>query len=186
MIGKKLRLHRIFTTGGTVALMMLAVTVTARAGEQPAGEPMAANGMDIQGIFLQAVKMEPAMSGQDAAKSDIHLEADIHAARGNENGFAAGEWIPYLAVDYTLAKTGSDWTAGGTLRPMVASDGPHYGANVTLDGPGEYTVRFDIKPPSANGFMRHTDRETGVAPWWKPFAYEGSFVFAGTGKKGGY
>ncbi len=69
---------------------------------------------------------------------------------------------------------------------MVASDGPHYGANLALDGPGEYTVTFHIRPPEDNGLLRHFDRETGVAPWWKPFSYEGRFVFAGTGKKGGY
>ena len=34
--------------------------------------------------------------------------------------------------------------------------------------------------------MCHYDKETGVGPWWKPFDYKGSFVFAGTGKKGNY
>lgn len=34
--------------------------------------------------------------------------------------------------------------------------------------------------------MRHVDKETGIGPWWNPFAYEGSFVFAGTGRKGAY
>ena len=35
-------------------------------------------------------------------------------------------------------------------------------------------------------FGRHTDRLTGVRPWWKPFEVEYDFVWAGLGKKGGY
>jgi len=34
--------------------------------------------------------------------------------------------------------------------------------------------------------MRHTDKETGVGPWWKPVDFHGDFKFVGTGKKGGY
>ena len=164
----------------------LIAAMPALAGEQPAGDPIDRHGMEIAGIFLQAVKMEPAMAGQEAEGADIHLEADIVALPGNENGFAAGAWVPYLAVDYTLTRKGSDWKTTGKLHPMVASDGPHYGANVKLDGPGEYHVKFDIAPPSANGFLRHYDKETGVGPWWEPFTYDGDFIFAGAGKKGAY
>ncbi|MDY6841938.1 MAG: iron transporter [Pseudomonadota bacterium] len=32
----------------------------------------------------------------------------------------------------------------------------------------------------------NADRGTGVAEWYKPFSLEYDFVFAGTGKKGGY
>lgn len=167
-------------------LLVFGLATAALAGEQPAGERAERNGMEIRGVFLQAVLMEPAMHGQEAEASDIHLEADIAALPGNENGFEAGAWVPYLDIDYRLARKRSEWTAAGKLHPMVASDGPHYGANVKLDGPGEYTVAFDIRPPSVKGFLRHIDKETGVAPWWEPFTYEGSFVFAGTGKKGEY
>lgn len=178
------RLMRMITNCVPAAALLL--SVPALAGEQPAGDPIERNGMEIAGIFLQAVKMEPAMAGQEAEAADIHLEADIVALPGNENGFAAGAWVPYLDVKYTLTRKGSDWRSTGTLFPMVASDGPHYGANVKLDGPGEYHVTFDIAPPSANGFLRHFDKETGVGPWWKPFTYNGDFIFAGAGKKGGY
>jgi uncharacterized protein involved in high-affinity Fe2+ transport len=164
---------------------LIVLATAARAGEQPAGEPAEMNGMAIRGVFLQAVLMAPAVPGQEAEASDIHLEADIAALPGNAHGFEAGEWVPYLDIDYRLAKKGSEWTAAGKLTPMVASDGPHYGANVKMDGAGEYTVAFAIRPPT-DGFLRHVDRETGVAPWSEPFTYEGGFVFAGTGKKGGY
>ena len=156
------------------------------AGENPAGEPVEINGMKVAGVYLQPVEMEPAMAGQEAAKTDIHLETDIHALKGNENGFAAGEWIPYLAISYQLTKKGSAWKSAGPLLPMIASDGPHYGANVKLDGPGQYALSFHISPPHGHVFMRHTDKETGVGPWWQPFDYQGEFKFVGTGKKGGY
>lgn len=169
------------------ALLLLAATFgPALAAEQPAGEPIEINGMQVMGIYLQPVVMEPATPDQDATKTDIHLEADIHAAAKNANGFAEDDWIPFLAVDYQLTKKGSDWKARGVLLPMVASDGPHYGANVKLDGPGAYELIFHIAPPSAHGFMRHTDKETGVGPWWSPFDYKGAFNFVGTGKKGAY
>jgi uncharacterized protein involved in high-affinity Fe2+ transport len=35
-------------------------------------------------------------------------------------------------------------------------------------------------------FGRHTDKETGVAEWFKPFTLEWDFVYSGIGKKGGY
>ncbi len=164
----------------------LAAPGESRAGEQPAGVPVERDGMQVMAVYLQPVEMEPAMPDQDPAKSDIHLEADIHALAKNANRFPEDSWIPDLTVTYKLSKKDSAWTAGGELHPMVASDGPHYGANVKLDGPGAYQLIFEIAPPSAHGFMRHIDKETGVAPWWKSFQYKGEFKFVGTGKKGGY
>ena len=35
-------------------------------------------------------------------------------------------------------------------------------------------------------FGRHTDRATGVRPWFKTFDVEWEFTYAGVGKKGGY
>jgi len=174
---------------GALALITLVLTSMARlvlADEFPAGEPVEKSGLEIAGVYLQAVEMEPAMSGQEPGETDIHLEADIHATDGNSHGFAEGDWIPYLVIDYTLGKGGSDWTKSGMLHPMIASDGPHYGANVALDGPGLYRVSFRIHPPAGDHFMRHTDKETGIAPWWNTIDYAGDFKFIGTGKKGDY
>lgn len=164
----------------------------ALAGEMPIGQPLEMNGMSVMGVYLQPVVMQPAMGDQDAKKTDIHLEADVKALKDNPNGFREDSWIPYLSVDYTIAKRGSDWKASGTLHPMVANDGPHYGANVALSGPGQYDVTFRVTPPGndahghAQVFLRHTDKETGVQGWWKPFEFKGDFKFVGTGKKGGY
>ena len=158
----------------------------ARAAEQPAGEPLETNGMQVMAVYLQPVEMAPVMADQNPANADIHLEVDIHAMQHNRNGFPEDAWIPYLSVHYALAKHGGDWKTEGMLHPMVAADGPHYGANVRLDGPGAYDLVFHIAPPEGHAFMRHTDKETGVAAWWAPFDYKGGFKFVGTGKKGAY
>jgi len=63
------------------------------------------------------------------------------------------------------------------LKPMTAKDGPHYADNVKMDGPGTYKVTYALKPPEANGFYRHTDQETGVPAWWKPFSETFTFAY---------
>jgi periplasmic iron binding protein len=156
-----------------------------QAGEHPIGDPVEKNGMEIAAVYLQPVMMEPMLPGM-MEPTDIHLEADIHAAKGNQNGFGEGEWVPYLGITYQISKVGGDWSTGGAFMPMVASDGPHYGENIKLDGPGKYLVRYRIAPPPINGFYRHTDKETGVGEWWMPFDLEWEFIYAGAGKKGGY
>lgn len=73
--------------------------------ETPAGEPVKINEMEIAAVYLAPIDMEPRGMGLPAAKSDIHLEADIHAIEGNKNAFGAGEWMPYLTISYTLVNT---------------------------------------------------------------------------------
>ncbi|MBF0335678.1 MAG: iron transporter [Alphaproteobacteria bacterium] len=164
--------------------LALTCAFAARAAEVPIGEPVEKNGMQIAAIYLQAVTMEPQHAAH--ANTDVHLEADIHAIKGNENGFGEGEWIPYLGVSYELTKQGSSWKASGVFVPMVASDGPHYGQNIKLDGPGKYHLTYRIESPASQGFLRHTDKETGVGKWWEPFSLGWDFTYVGTGKKGGY
>lgn len=167
---------------------ILAVTPAA-ALEYPIGMPQIREGMEVAAVYLQPVAMEPAGMMREAKESDIHLEADIKATDKNRNGFADGTWIPYLDIKYELTKQGGKGRIAGTMMPMVASDGPHYGDNVKLEGPGRYKLKLAIAPPGSdphNHFGRHIDKETGVAPWFRPFAVEYDFTFAGIGKKGGY
>ena len=95
-------------------------------------------------------------------------------------------------IKYELTRIGSNEVIKGDMMPMVASDGPHYGDNVKLAGPGKYRVKFTVYAPSApenamgKHFGRHTDRATGVRPWFKPVEAEWEFTYAGVGKKGGY
>jgi hypothetical protein len=167
-----------------LAVSALLAAAPALAAERPIGEPTEKNGMTIGAVYLQAVKMEPHHPGHD--NTDIHLEADVKGAKGNPNGFGAGEWIPYLGITYELSKQGGSYKKSGTLVPMVANDGPHYGDNIKLDGPGKYHLVYRFAPPSAQGFLRHVDKETGVGKWWEPFTLEYDFTYTGTGAKSGY
>ena len=182
-------LARSFLTVLAAAVCAATVAFRAAAAEYPIGTPQNVAGMKVAAVYLQPIEMEPEGLMRKASDSDIHLEADIHALASNAHGFAEGAWIPYLAVKFELQKLGSGERIGGDLMPMVASDGPHYGDNVKLQGPGKYRLKLFVAPPGANPhgqFGRHTDRATGVRPWFKAFEVEYEFTFAGTGKKGGY
>jgi uncharacterized protein involved in high-affinity Fe2+ transport len=168
------------------------LTTAAHALEYPIGTPHNVAGMEVAAVYLQPIDMEPEGHMRKASETDIHLEADIHALANNANGFPEGFWMPHLLVKYELVKQGTNEVIKGDMMPMVASDGPHYGDNVKLKGPGKYKVKFIVYPPNArenaagNMFGRHTDRATGVRPWFKTVEVEWEFTFAGIGKKGGY
>jgi len=175
-----------------VVIMAVGAIAFARQGqatEYPIGTPQQRYGMEIVAVYLQPITMEPEGMMRKAEESDVHLEADIHALASNPNGFAEGAWIPYMVVKYEVTKIGANQKASGDFMAMVANDGPHYGANIKLFGAGKYHLKYSIFPPSANqhaSFGRHTDRLTGVRPWFKPFDVEFDFTFVGIGKKGGY
>lgn len=172
-----------------VLALGLVLSGSALALEYPIGEPVQKAGLEIGAVYLQPVEMDPPGMMRAARDSDVHLEADIHATADNPTGFPEGEWVPYLVVRYEIQKSGSANVQKGTFMPMVANDGPHYGDNVKLEGPGKYKLKYTILPPTADKmshFGRHIDKETGVGPWFEPFELDYEFVYAGTGKKGGY
>jgi uncharacterized protein involved in high-affinity Fe2+ transport len=107
----------------------------------------------------------------------IHLEADVHATADNVFGFPDGAWVPYLTIGYRLEKLGGDWRAEGTLKPMVAKDGPHYADNIRMAGPGQYRLTYSFSPPAGPAFFRHVDQETGVPDWWQPFTQTFTFAY---------
>lgn len=163
--------------------------LSANAAEYPIGVPAEHHGLEVAAVYLQPIEMDPPGIMRDAKDSDIHLEADIHATADNKNGLPEGAWAPYLNIQYVLQKKGASAVHKGELMPMVANDGPHYGDNVKLDGPGKYQLTFIISNPESgkmNHFGHHIDKETGVAPWFTRFEVQYDFVYAGTGKKGGY
>ena len=183
---------RLIVSSTAVLFVSLFLSPSAWSLEYPIGVPEQRFGMEITAVYLQPVRMEPEGMMLRSEKADVHLEADIRALDINANGFAEGDWIPYLHVKYEISKKGSAQTIRGDFMPMVANDGPHYGDNVKLMGPGKYTVKYTVYPPNAaenpaaKHFGRHTDRLTGVRPWFKPFTVEYEFIFAGIGKRGGY
>ncbi len=141
--------------------------------EYPIGDEFLKNEMLIKAVWLPPVQME---GMEDPTSSNlIHLEADIHATEGNNNGFAKDEFVPYLVIHYTIVpideKTHSKTVVpiSGKLMPMVARDGLHYGATIEMPRSGHYKLTYAIEPPAAGGLGRHVDAATGVEPWWKPF-----------------
>jgi uncharacterized protein involved in high-affinity Fe2+ transport len=174
-----------------LAVLLTGVAGAAGAKEVPIGPHVVQQGIDVGAVYLQPIEMDPPGMMRAVAESDIHLEADIRAAKDNKNGFAEGDWMPALAVTFEVVKLDGDKPTAakvsGMLMQMVANDGPHYGDNVKLAGPGRYRLKVTVAPPGPHQhFGRHVDKETGVAEWFKPFDLVQDFTFAGTGKKGAY
>ena len=149
----------------------------ASAREYFVGGPVHEHDMEIVANYLVGVEMAPMPPGMPMGTDVIHLEADVHATADNTYGYPDGAWIGYLTINYDIEKTGTDWKASGTLSPMEANDGPHYASNIKMDGPGAYKVTYSFASPEKNGFMRHTDRETGVPDWWAPFSETFTFNY---------
>lgn len=173
----------------TLCIAAIGFSSSALSKEYPIGKPHKVAGMEVAAVYLQPIEMEPPGMMRDAKESDVHLEADIKATKDNKNGYAEGDWVGYLGVKYELTKAGESKKLSGDFMAMVANDGPHYGDNVKLMGPGKYKLTLTISPPGASPnshFGRHVDKETGVAPWFKTFSVEYDFTYAGTGKKGTY
>ena len=96
------------------------------------------------------------------------------------NGFASGEFVPYLKITYKLtSEDGKTVVDQGAMLPMVARDGLHYGTSMIPPKPGTYKMTYAIEPPSAGGLGRHHDPVTGVAPWWEPFQVTFDWEFDG-------
>lgn len=173
----------------TATVAIAAFCGTAVAKEYPIGKPATIEGMEVAAVYLQPIEMDPPGAMREAKESDVHLEADIKAAKDNKNGYAQGDWVGYLSVSYELSKEGDANVIKGEMMPMVANDGPHYGDNVKLLGPGKYKLKLTVMPPGTGHnahFGRHVDKETGVGKWFAKFTTEYDFVYAGTGKKGAY
>lgn len=153
---------------------------TAGFEEFPLGDEVEIGPLHVAGVYFQPVDMEPAgQGGLPASKADMHLEADISALPDNNLGYGAGDFVPYLTVKYRIVKTGSNKVIEGNFMPMNASDGPHYGNNVKLDGAGKYKITFTIENPEKQGYLLHVDKETGVEGrfWTKPLEVSWDFDF---------
>jgi uncharacterized protein involved in high-affinity Fe2+ transport len=168
-------MNRIAVAAACAAALLAAHPAGAR--EYFVGGPVHQNDMEIVANYLIGVEMAPMTPGMAMGADVIHLEADVHATADNAFGYPDGAWIGYLTIGYAIEKQGGSWTASGTLKPMQAKDGPHYADNVKMNGPGTYKVTYNFTSPEANGYLRHTDKETGVPPWWKPFSQTFTFAY---------
>ncbi len=109
--------------------------------------------LNLNAVYFQPVDMT---GGYKAEDYDCHLELDVSALE-NGLGYGKGDWVPYLTVEYEVKKNDGNYKATGTFMPMAASDGPHYGANIKMDGDGLYTVTFTVKFPDSSTYLIHTD-----------------------------
>ncbi|MDR2672637.1 MAG: iron transporter [Coriobacteriales bacterium] len=155
-----------------------APTDTAGFEEFPIGDDIELPPLNVAAVYFQPVDMEPAGAGLAAADSDMHIEADISALQ-NDLGYGVGDFVPWLTVNYEITSADGATRIEGTFMPMSASDGPHYGANIKLGPAGTYNVKFIIQNPEANGYLLHTDKETGVEGrfWTEPLVAEWEFDY---------
>lgn len=140
-------------TLATLPLALLFLAPLAQAKEYPIGEPQLCPGLEVGAVYLQPIEMAPAGMMRATADSDVHLEADIRATADNKQGFQEGSFVPYLNVSFQLKKQGNDTELKGDFHAMVANDGPHYGDNVKLLGPGKYQLTFTVLPPGGHGSL---------------------------------
>lgn len=125
--------------------------------EVPIFEDVEKEFLNLTAVYFQAVDMT---GGYKAEDYDCHLELDVKALQ-NGLGYGTGDWVPYLTVNYEVTKNDTKAKVSeGTFMPMAASDGPHYGANIKMNGDGLYTVKFTVKFPDSSTYLIHTD-ETG-------------------------
>lgn len=141
------------------------------------GKPLQQNPLIIHPVYLSSVTMAPVIPGAHAT-AEAHFELAISADKSNRTA-SSRAWFSALTMSYEIGQNDSDWPTLGTLRAMVANTGPHYGADVKLDGPGKYMARFKIEPPPYQGFLRHTIEGTGVPQRWSAW----SFTLYRAGKK---
>ncbi|BDR54010.1 amino acid ABC transporter substrate-binding protein [Bombiscardovia apis] len=130
--------------------------------------------LTIGTVFFQPIDMVPAM-GLSAADASLHLEADIHAAKDNDLGYATGEFVPDLTVKYSIVdKNDPNNHQEGTFMKMNASDGPHYGSNIKMEKAGSYKLTYTIESPERQGWMLHVDPATGVKGrfWTEPIVVD--------------
>lgn len=156
---------------------LTAAASSAAAREYFVGGPVHVHDMEIVANYLVGIEMDSMPPRMAHGPDTVHVEADVHATADNVYGYPDGAWVGYLTIAYTIEKTGSNWKAEGKLYPMEAKDGPHYADNVKMDGPGKYKLTYNLSPPDTNGFLRHTDAETGVPAWWKPFSQTFEFDY---------
>lgn len=179
-------------TVGVAILAACFVVAGAVAKEIPIGKPQEKGGLRVAAVYLQPIEIDVPELMRDPKASDLHIEADITAAKGNPWGLEEGTWFPGLVVKYKIIRADSGEVTDGELTTDFATDGFAYCNNIKLPGAnpaGKYKLTLTVLPPSENPkarIARHVDRENGVPEWFKSFSLDYDFTFSGTGKKGAY
>ena len=142
--------------------------------EYPIFEDEEVGFMNISAVYFQPVPMSN--GNENTEDFNIHLECDVSALK-NDLGYGLGDWVPYLTVDYKVVGSNDNTAAEGTFMVMSASDGPHYGANIKLDKADTYSVTFTFHNPEENGYLIHTDAETGPGGTFDEYFADGNLTY---------
>ena len=142
--------------------------------EYPIFEDEKVEFLNVSAVYFQPVPMAPGQEKIDK-ENEIHLEADISALE-NKLGYGAGDWVPYLTIDYLISDKDGKEVAKGTFMPMSASDGPHYGANIKMGESGSYKLKFTIHSPAEKGYLIHSDAETGPGAVLEDYFKDGNLT----------
>ncbi|GAA2181303.1 iron transporter [Brooklawnia cerclae] len=166
------------TTDATASSTTEETKDTAGINELPVGDsgPQTNDALTIDVVYFQAIDLEMgSMAMPPASQSDMHFEVDVATnEKATEWGYEADQFMPYLTVNAVATNTDTGEEVDlGTMMPMIASDGPHYGNNISLD-PGNYDVVITVASP-ADDFMLHTGKDSsGVTGrfWTEPLKFE--------------
>ena len=139
--------------------------------EYPIFEDEEVGFLNVSAVYFQPVPMSG--GNENTEDFNIHLEADVSALENNL-GFGVGDWVPYMTVDYKIIASSGDTAAEGSFMVMSASDGPHYGANVKLPDADTYSIEFTFHSPEENGYLLHTDAETGPGGSFEEYFKDGN------------
>ncbi|MBQ9542825.1 iron transporter [Ruminococcus sp.] len=139
--------------------------------EYPIFEDEEVGFLNVSAVYFQPVPMSNGNEKVDGF--NIHLEADVSALE-NDLGFGVGDWVPYMTVDYKITGSDGNVAAEGTFMVMSASDGPHYGANIALPDADTYSIEFQFHNPEENGYLLHTDAETGPGGTFDEYFKDGN------------
>jgi hypothetical protein len=163
------------TAEATVTVADAATDAAGGFQENPIFEDEELEFINLSAVWFQAVPMAPGQ--EDISDYDIHLEADISALE-NDLGYGVGDWIPYLTVDFDVVDEATgESAASGTFMTMSASDGPHYGANIALPNAGTYDLTITIHSPAENGYLIHSDSETGPGGVLETYFADGNLSY---------
>lgn len=140
--------------------------------EHPVGDsgPQDVDMLHVDAVFFQPIDLEQgSVKMPPASESDMHFEVDVHTnAKAKLIGYDKDLYMPYLKIQAKIINKDTGETGyEGTLMPMIASDGPHYGNNIKL-ADGKYKVELTIPSP-ADDWMLHTGKDSSAVKgrFWK-------------------
>ncbi|CAG9297520.1 iron transporter [Celerinatantimonas diazotrophica] len=146
-------------------------------------------------LFSSGVLAKQSVTLSSSDQDGMHIQSGIRfetnhwvlwtrlkAQAYNPNGFITNDFIPYCQVSYHLKRLATKAQTQGQLPMRLTLTGPEYGHVIQLTQPGRYFLTIHYISPEHNGFYRHIDKATGVAPWWHPFIHKYQMQVAANGQ----